>query len=160
MGMVIDGAIRSLVLVLQRVSPRICLEYEGLDRHGHGVRRIPDPTQVHIVEIPQRDAVDREDLRFQRELVLQKRAQRLRDVAVEDQIDRLRLLDCSGKGAHDAIGERGQPLIGRKAAPAKRHRDLGLAFDDIEASEVLDDAPRNLRSIDRAAQVDVRLQHL
>src|SRR5258705_4514924 len=79
-----------VVVMLMRVrNPRVLAEDQRLDRHGHGERRHPEAPEIDVVEVPQRDAVEREHLRRDAQLLLQQRADRLRDVAVENDEERL-----------------------------------------------------------------------
>src|SRR5438105_2374055 len=71
-------------------TARVLAEHERLDRHRHRVRRHAHAAEVDVVEVPEDDAVDREHFRGDAPLVLEERADRLRDVAVEDEHQRLR----------------------------------------------------------------------
>src|SRR3954467_6454667 len=64
--MVMAGAVLVVMAVVLALgararAARILAEHEGLDRDGHRVRRHSHATQVHVVEVPERDAVDHED---------------------------------------------------------------------------------------------------
>src|SRR5919109_4111416 len=78
-------------------AARILAEQERLDGDRHGVGRHPDAPEVDVVEVAQDDAVDRQDLALDQELLAQDGAQRLRDVAVEHDVDRLLALDGGGE---------------------------------------------------------------
>src|SRR6267378_2025086 len=74
-----------VVVMMMRVrNPRVLAEDQRLDRHGHGERRHPDAPEIDVVEVPQRDAVEREHLRRDAQFLLQQRADRLRDIGVEN----------------------------------------------------------------------------
>src|SRR5262245_24194854 len=78
------GMVVVMVMVLMRY-PRILAEHQRLDRDRNRKGRHTHPTQIDIVEIPQRDAVQRQDLGCDRAFLLEKRTDRLRDVAIENQ---------------------------------------------------------------------------
>ena len=88
-------------------------EHQRLDGDRHGVGRHADTAEVDVVEIAQHHAVDAKDLALDQELLAQDRAERLRDVAVEHDVDRLLVLDGVLEAVADAFRERGDALVGR-----------------------------------------------
>ena len=128
----------TLVMVPVRY-PRILAEDEGLDGHRHRVRRHADAAQIDEVEVTQRDAVDHQDLRADAPLFLEERAEGLRDVAIENDVEGFSPFDRTGKAKRDRARECRHALERRRPAPAKRQRDLGIALDDVERLEVAGD---------------------
>src|SRR4051812_14250650 len=72
---------------------RILAEDERLDGYRHRARRHADAAEVDVVEVAQRNAVEHQHFRAQREVFLQDAADGLRHVAFQDQEDGLALLD-------------------------------------------------------------------
>src|SRR5215475_15005961 len=72
---------------------RAFAEHERLDGDRDGVGGHPDATEIDVVEVAQHHAVDREDLALDQKLLAQDSAERLRDVAVEHDVERLAALD-------------------------------------------------------------------
>src|ERR1700687_3608399 len=70
-------------------SARVFAEHQRLDGDRNGVGGQPDAAEVDVVEIHQHHAVDDEDVARDAEFLAQDRAQRLGDVAVEHDVDRL-----------------------------------------------------------------------
>src|SRR5438445_10138193 len=81
--------------------PRILAEDEGLDGHRHRMGRHADAAEIDEVEVAQRDAVDHQDLRADAQLFLEDRAEGLRDVAVEHDVDRLSTFDGVSQAKRD-----------------------------------------------------------
>ncbi len=81
-------------------------------------------------------------------------------VAVDHQIQRLRLEERHGQGLDDAARESGEARVRRRARPAERQRHLGLALDEIEGREMAADRLCHARRVDLAAERDPGLQHL
>src|SRR3954466_3641431 len=102
--MVMDALVRA-------AAARVFAEQQRLDRDRHGERRHADATEIDIVEIAQHHAIDGQDLALDQQLLTQDRPQRLGDIAVEHEIDRLLALDGGGETAADALGERGDSLV-------------------------------------------------
>src|SRR5262245_10965859 len=150
------------VMVVARVVgvPRIFAEYERLDRDRHRVRRQPDAAEVYVIEVPQRHAVDHQDLVLELELFAQYRAERLRDVPVQHDIERLAAGDGPLHALHDALRKGGDARVGWRAAPAQRERDFAGAFLEIESGEVATYRPGELRRNDVLPALVRRLQHL
>src|SRR5690348_6586657 len=106
MGMRVAMLVLMVVIVVMMVQPlararaaRILAEHQRLDGHRHGVGGIADAAEVDVVEVPQHDAVDREKLALDVHLVTQDVAERLSDVAVEHDVDRLPARDAGFEGA-------------------------------------------------------------
>src|SRR3954469_14789540 len=127
--MVVDALVRA-------TAARVFAEQQRLDRNRHGERRHADTAKIDVVEVAQHHAVDGQDLALDQQFLAQDRPERLGDVAVEHEIDRLLALDGGGETVADAVGERGNALVGRRAEPAQRQRYLALAFDQIEGGEM------------------------
>src|SRR3972149_4817790 len=72
-------------------TSRVLAEDQGLDRHRHRIRRHPDRAEIDVVEIPENDAVDDQDVAFDMLLLTENCAQRLRHVTVEHDVKRLLL---------------------------------------------------------------------
>src|SRR5215510_12190063 len=72
---------------------RAFAEHERLDGDRDGVGGHPDATEIDVVEVAQHHAVDRENLALDQELLAQDRAGRLRNIAIEHDVDRLSPLD-------------------------------------------------------------------
>src|SRR5262249_17744394 len=81
----------------------ILAEQQRLERHRHGVGRHADAAEVDVVEVAQDNAVDGEHLALDVELLAQYGAERLRDVAVEHDVDRLLRGDGVGQPAADSF---------------------------------------------------------
>ena len=117
-------------------QPRIFAEHQRLDRHRHGERRHAHTTEVDVVEVPERDAVEDQHLGGNADLFLEQGAKAERDVGVHDDEERPALRDRVGECLHDPACEPVQPRERRHAGPAKGERHLGVALDDVEALEV------------------------
>src|SRR5262249_41568360 len=112
MRMMMITVMMMIVLVvmdaLARPRPaRVFVEDERFDRHRHRMRRQADAAEIDVVEIPEHDAVDREDVARDAHLLAQDRAERLGDVAVEHDEQRLARGDARLERPRDALGERG-----------------------------------------------------
>src|SRR5216684_7813420 len=112
MAVIVLMVMRMIVLVLVMVQPlararpaRVLVEHQRLDGHRHGVRRQADAAEIDEVEVPQHYAVDHQNLALHVELVAQDVAERLRDVAVQHDVERLAPRDALGKAAADTLGE-------------------------------------------------------
>src|SRR5215467_13585682 len=79
--------------LVRAAAARILAEQQRLDRHRHGVGRHADAAEIDVVEIAQHDAIDRQYLALDQKFFAQDRAERLRDVAVEHDVERLPALD-------------------------------------------------------------------
>ena len=141
-------------------TARVFAEDQRLDRHRHRVRRHAHAPEVHVVEIPERDAVDHQHLGGHGPLFLQERAKRMRDVAVEHEEDGLRIEQRHGERLDDAARERGKAPVGGRALPAERERHFRLALLQVECLEVAADRLRHARRVDIAGQRNVGLQDL
>src|SRR5262245_52381477 len=84
-------------------AARVLAEHQRLDRHRHGVGRHADAAEIDIVEVPQHHAVDRENLALDQEFLAQDRAERLRDVAIKHDVERLAALDGDSEAVADAF---------------------------------------------------------
>src|SRR5438445_1935938 len=140
--------------------PRILAEDEGLDGHRHRVRRHADAAQIDEVEVTQRDAVDHQDLRGDAPLFLEERAEGLRDVAIENDVEGFPPFDRTGKAKRDRARECRHALERRRPAPAKRQRDLGIALDDVERLEVAGDGGGESFGLELALEANWGLEHL
>src|SRR5262245_57212688 len=80
------SAARDVVVMMVRMrDARILAEHERLDRDGDGERRHTHATQVDVVEVPERDAVERQHVGCDGTLLFQQRTDGLCDIAVENQ---------------------------------------------------------------------------
>src|SRR5712671_7259987 len=91
-----------------------------------------DAAEVDVVEVAQCDAVEHQHFGGDGVVLLEDSAHRLRHVAVEDQVDRLALLDRARQAELDRLRESREALERRLAAPAKRERHLGVALGDVQ----------------------------
>src|SRR6516165_500896 len=98
---------------------RILIEYKRFDRHRNGVGRKSDATEIDIVEVPEHDAVDHQQLVLDRELVAQDRSQGLGDVTVEHQEQRTALDDVRSKAVSDTIRKRGKARVRGHPVPGQ-----------------------------------------
>src|SRR6516165_5478802 len=153
--------VRVMVDALRRpAAARVLAEQQRFDGHRHRIGRHADAPEIDVVEVPQHHAVDREDLAFDQKLLAQDCAQRLRDVAVEHDVERLPALDGGGKPVADAFGKGRDALIGRRSRPAQRQRHLALAFYEIERREMRTDGSGEALGVNDLAAFAARLQHL
>src|SRR6476660_9253162 len=127
--MVTDALVRA-------AAARVFAEQQRLDRDRHGERRHADAAEIDVVEIAQHHAVDGQDLALDQQLLAQNRPERLGDIAVEHEIDRLLALDGGGETVTDALGKSESALVRRRAQPAQGQRHFTLAFDQVEGGEV------------------------
>src|SRR5215831_15471719 len=102
MIMTMAVAMRMVLVVMmdalvRTAALRVLAEHQRLDGDRYGVGRHADAPEVDIVEVAQHHAVDGEDLALDQEFLAQDRAQRLGDVAVEHDVDRLPALDGVGE---------------------------------------------------------------
>src|SRR5262245_16115046 len=111
-AMMMVGMMAMQVRLSARQS-RVLAEHQGFDGHRYGHRRQADTPEIDVVEIPQHDAVDAEDLALHLELLAQHRAERLRHVAVEHDVERLLSRDRVRQAADDALRERKDALVRR-----------------------------------------------
>src|SRR5580698_798253 len=79
----------------QRLPRGHVVENQRLHGNGHGVRGKANPAQVDVVEIDEHDAVDHQQFRLDTEILAQHPTQGLRQVAVENQVERLFARDLS-----------------------------------------------------------------
>jgi hypothetical protein len=84
----------------------ILAEDQRLDGNRHGVRRHADAPEVDVVEVAQGDAVDDEQLRLDPPVVLEDAAERVGDIAIENEIERLPPFQRVGQLKGDGLGER------------------------------------------------------
>src|SRR5947207_8652032 len=158
--MVMIVVVLVMVQPLARARPaRVLAEHQRLDGHRHGVRWQADAAEIDEVEVPQHHAVDRKNLALHVELVAQDVAERLRDVAVQHDVERLAPRDALGKAAADTLSETGEALVGGRALPAEGERDLALLLD-VEGDDVAADRLRDLLRIDGLLADVRRLQDL
>src|SRR3954466_16033262 len=163
MAMIMSMVMPVLMMVdalMRATAARVFAEQQRLDRDRHGERRHADAAEIDVVEVAQHHAVDGQDLALDQQLLAQDRPERLGDVAVEHEIDRLLALDGGGETAADAVGEGGNALVGRRAEPAQRQRHLALAFDQIEGGEMRADGRGELVRLDHLLAHVRGLQHL
>src|ERR1700716_1787365 len=83
--------------LVRAAAARVFAEQQRFDRDWHREGRHPDAAEIDVVEIAQHHAVDRQDLALDQELFPQDRPQRLRDVAVEHDVERPLALDRDGE---------------------------------------------------------------
>src|SRR3954466_4207965 len=86
--------------------PGILVEEKRLDGNRHGARGQADAPQIDVVEIDERNAVDREDLAFHPALLAQDRTEGLRHVAVEHDVDRVAMRERMREAEAEPFGER------------------------------------------------------
>src|SRR5262249_45369710 len=148
------GIVMSVIMIMmmntldRAAAARVFAEQQRFDRHRHGERRHPDASEIDVIEIAQHQSVDRQDLALDQQLFAQDGAQRLRDVVVEHNVERLPAFDGGGEAVADALGEGQNALVGRRTLPAQRERHLALAFDEIEGGEMRADRLGELVRID------------
>src|SRR6266705_2700029 len=111
-------------------------EHERLDRDWYGVGGHADAAEIDVVEVAQHHAVDREDLALDQQLLAQDRAECLRDIAIEHDVDGFSSLDRAGKPMPDAFRKGRNTLVRRRTLPAQRQRHIALAFDQVEGGEM------------------------
>src|SRR5215204_4038867 len=87
-------------------QPRVLAEHQRFDHYRHGHRRQPDAAEVDIIEVPEHDAIDTQDFALDIEFLAQDRAESLRHVAVEHDVERLLFRDGLRHSAHDALRKR------------------------------------------------------
>src|SRR5258708_30025017 len=104
------AAVRVAVRIV--VHARILAEDQGFDRHRHGERGHAYPSEVDVIEIPERDAIDCEHLRADAPLLLEEGAERLGDVAAKDYEQGLRRGQRARQGVAEAARD-SRPEIGR-----------------------------------------------
>src|SRR4026208_958255 len=121
------------------LAARVLAEHQRLYRHRHRARGHADATEVDIVEIAQRDAVEHQQLGADRPILLHDATHGLRYVTVEDQVDRAAAADGALERERHGARERGDALVRRLAAPAEGEREFGVALFYIEAFEMLAD---------------------
>ena len=138
------GSSHDRVGMMRVRDSRIGREDERLDRHRHRKRRHAHAAEIDVVEVPQPDAVEHEHLGGDLEFFLEDAAKCLRDVAVDDDEERLAGSDRPRHRIDDAASQRGEPWIRRFAGPAEGNRDLDLPVDEIEADEVMPDGRGHL----------------
>src|SRR5882724_7174483 len=68
---------------------RAFAEHERLDGDRYGVGGHPDAAEIDVVEVAQHHSVNRQDLAFNQQLLAQDRAERLGNIAIEHDVDRL-----------------------------------------------------------------------
>src|SRR6185369_7422224 len=86
-------------------------EDERLDRNWYGVGGHADAAEIDIVEVAQHHAIDRQNFALDQKLLAQDRAERLGDIAIEHDVDRLFPLDRIGKPVPNAFREGRNALI-------------------------------------------------
>src|SRR5438445_11002622 len=96
-----------------------------------------DAAEVDVVEVAERNAVEHEHLGCELEVLLENGADRLRHVAVEEEVNRLALLYRARQRELDRARKRAQALVGGLAAPAERERHFRLPFGNVESGEML-----------------------
>ena len=149
----------AMLMRIRRVA-RIVGEHERLHRYRHGLRGHADAAEIDVVQIPQDDPVDDEQLAREIHFLPKYRPQYLCDVAVEYQKQRFFGRDGSRQTLDDALGKSCDALIRRGAPPAKDKRHVGFALHQIEMVEMAADAPRQFRGHDHLSANKGRLQHL
>ena len=121
-----------------------------------GIRMRP---QVDVVEVPQHDAVDHQDLARDLEFVAQNGTERLRDIPIEHDVKRLSGSDAIGQRAANAVGEGEQALVRRRAAPAECQCNLAIAID-VECPQMVVDRLGEREGIDVLVKNEGRLDDL
>src|SRR5690242_16729027 len=139
---------------------RVLGEHQRLDRHGHRVRRHADAPEVDVVEVAQRNAVDDQQLGGDAHVLLEDAAERLRDVAVEDEVNRFFPTDGSLQALAYATRESRYAFERWLAAPAQRQRDLRLPLLEVEFLEMPVDRGGQLLRVHFTMEMRPRLQHL
>src|SRR5260221_8547023 len=119
-----------------------------------------DAAEVDVVEVAQCDAVEHQHFGGDGVVLLEDGAHRLRHVAVEDQVDRLTLLDRARQAELDRLRESREALERRLGAQAKRERHLGVALGHVERSKLLWDGGRHRRGFQGPLEAYRWLQHL
>src|SRR3954454_4242795 len=98
---VIVCVIKRMIMVMDALVRAPALwafaEDQRLDGDWYGVGRHADAAEIDIVEVAQHHAIDRQDLALDQKLLAQDRAERLGDIAIEHDVDRLSPLDRVGE---------------------------------------------------------------
>ncbi len=151
--------VRMVVYTLARAM-RIVAEHQRFDRDRNGVGREADTPEIDIVEIHQHHAVDAENLALHPAVFPQDRAQRLRDIAVEHEINRLFGGEFVRKPFCEPAGAGMQPVIGGSATPAECKGNFGLRPFGVECLAMRPDRIGQRRGINEVGKSEARLQHL
>ena len=104
---------------------RVGAEDQRLDRHRHGEGRHAHAAQIDVVEVPQSDAVEHQHLGRHAQLVLEDRAERLGDIAVQDDEQRFAVRIVRGSASTMPRARAGNARIRRRAA----HRNASATSD-------------------------------
>ena len=157
MGMIVVAMVEPL---LGARPARVFAEDQRFDRHRYGEGGNADAAEIDIIEIHQHHAVDDENLAFDLAVLAQDGTERLRDIAVEHDIDRPFRRDHVGKADGDAAGAGIDPLEGRRAAPVESERNLDFgALRPRRPCDASDGFAERIR-IDDVLELERRLQDL
>ena len=107
-------------------------ENQRLYRDGNGTRGHTHSAQVHVIEVPQRQAVDDHDFRGDLQFFAQHRTKIQSDVGIEDHVDRFTLVNAVGHRSPDALRERFDPSKLGFSLPVKGEDDVGVRTVEIE----------------------------
>ena len=99
-------------------------EDERLYRDRHGTRRQSKTTEVDVIEIPQRQAVNDEDLVIERHVLAKYGTEIHGDVGIENDVDGPTVTDATGKTSTNPLGQGLDPLILGASCPTKREDDV------------------------------------
>src|SRR5262245_43666864 len=146
--------------LMRTAALRAFTEHKRLDGDWYGVGGHADAAEIDVVEVAQHHAINGQDLAVDQKLLAQDRAERLGNIAIEHDVDRLASLDGVGKSVPDAFREGRNALIRGRPLPAQSERHLTLAFDQIEGGEVRLDCLGKRGRIDDVLALVGRLQHL
>src|SRR5262249_19287747 len=103
--------------LVRPAAARVFAESQRVYRHRHAGGRRPDASESDALETAQHQPVDRQERAPDQQLFAQDSAQRLRDVAIEHDVERLPALDGGGEAMADALGESQNALVGRRTPP-------------------------------------------
>ena len=126
-----------------RRNSRIFAKDERLDRHRHSERRHAHAAEIDVVEVPERDAVQHQHVGPHAELLLQERAQRVGDIVVQNDEQRLFRRERARERLEYPAGETSNARVGGCAVPAECKRHFRIALDEIETVKMLTDSRRD-----------------
>src|SRR6516165_964064 len=113
-------------VALEMRMTRILAEHQRFDRDRNRVGRQPNASEIDVIEIPERYAIDHQELVRDLHLFAKDRAERLGDVAIKHDEQWLAGRDRLGEAGGNSLRERQNPLIGRRSVPAQREGDIAL----------------------------------
>ena len=134
--MIMDVRVIVLAVVQPLARPwtaRIFAEHQRFDRDRHGIGRHADAAEIDIVEVPQHHAVDDQQVAANVAFVAKEMPERVRDIAVQHDVERQASGNSLGETALDAFGESGEPRVGWWPAPAQGKRNVAVGVAEVES---------------------------